>query len=500
MTQQGTYNSPAQQNKPTVARTSRAIKIINPNTGTEVNVKEKSPEVPKPPSAVTAVPQPSPTFNNSVPRQQGLLPAPMGGPGPTPRPDIAKDFKQKVQFQMKSSTPAFVPGQPVSMTAPFQVSQTYHRPNAIIRDPKDKEKQQVAGPPKAQEPLLPNPTIPLQQQEPVTIKPTAQVVQEEPVTIKPATQVVQEEPVPVAPVVQVEPVTTKPVAQVVQEESLPLEPAAPVVQQEPVPAAPVVQEEPVPAAPVVQEEPLITAVPQPSHQPPITKPNEDIPVVDMLDPPTVTQPQPTVSETVTKSSVVLPSVLQPAVPQSTIVTSSTGPSSSIAPPVVNGVEGTTTEPVVAGPEGAEDQIQESRDENQSSTSVPIEESVPMKATKPEVQKEPIAEQPSGKEQLTFEDSVPSTNDHVPEEITNVPEATPSKLPSSGESKDESSIAPPVDMNTADDQVRRETKKMHQEPETVSVEKPAIPPAEVGSQGSTSADVELEKPSTQPGEH
>ena len=459
--QQATYNPPAQP-KQTQARASKAIKIINPTTGTEIDLKEKSPEVPKPSSTVTALVQTTPTFTNSTPRQQGLLPVPVS----THRPDVAKDFKQKVQFQMKSSSPAFVPGQPVVMSAPPPVSQTYYRPNAIIRDPNDKEKQQVSGPPKS---LLPYPTALPQKQEPVPLKPTfqqeqlplkpsAEVVLQE--SLKPTTQVLEQEPLkPSAEVVLQEPL--KPTTQVLEQE--PLKPTAEVVPQDPLKptaAEEVVQQEPAPLKPIAQTV---------QEEPQIFKPNDVVPLVDTFDPPQPTVPQSTVTQ-----------------PLPTVIKNSTGPNPIIAPPVVNGVEGMTTEPVVVGPGGVKHQVKENLEEKRSSPVIAKKEIVSMKMAQTG---EPISAQPTDKDLAASRDVVPATNDQE------APETTPS------ESKEESNITPPTELDTVDVQTQSEIKKVHPESEhAVAMEKPAEPSAEIESQGSTNADVILEKPATQPGEH
>ncbi len=126
------HYQPSTQPKPQIVtkKSSKAIKIVDPNTGAEVKLdKAKTDNSPPPP--VSSAP---PTV-----QQGGLLPEPTTEP---PKPDMAQHFKAKVQSTMNTSSPVFVPGQPlqplVQEFRPIRVMlppMTEFRPNAIIRRP-----------------------------------------------------------------------------------------------------------------------------------------------------------------------------------------------------------------------------------------------------------------------------------------------------------------------------------------------------------------------------
>lgn len=94
---------------------SKAIKIVDPSTGDVVKVD-------KPQSDAPSVSLPSAT-NPTTGSGGGLLPEPKPV---LSKPDVAQDFKTKVQSTMNTSSPVFVPGQPLRQD---------YRPNAIIRFP-----------------------------------------------------------------------------------------------------------------------------------------------------------------------------------------------------------------------------------------------------------------------------------------------------------------------------------------------------------------------------
>ena len=123
------HYQPSAQPKPQIVakKTSKAIKIVDPSTGDEVKLdKAKTDNSPPPP--VSSAP---PTV-----QQGGLLPEPTTEP---PKSDIVQHFKAKVQSTMNTSSPVFVPGQPlVQEFRPIRVMpppMTEFRPNAIIRRP-----------------------------------------------------------------------------------------------------------------------------------------------------------------------------------------------------------------------------------------------------------------------------------------------------------------------------------------------------------------------------
>ncbi len=122
------YPVPAQpKTLPAAKKVSKAIKIVDPNTGTEVKVGKAKTDSSPPPvsSAPPTVPQ------------GGLLPDPKMN---AQRPEIAQTFITKVHSTMNRSSPVFVPGQPLAQEfRPVRVVQpppvTEFRPNAIIRRP-----------------------------------------------------------------------------------------------------------------------------------------------------------------------------------------------------------------------------------------------------------------------------------------------------------------------------------------------------------------------------
>ena len=121
------YPVPAQpKTLPAAKKVSKAIKIVDPNTGTEVKLsKAKTGSSPPP---VSSAPPTAP--------QGGLLPDPKMN---AQRPEIAQTFITLVHA-MNTSSPVFVPRQPIAQEfRPALVVQpppvTEFRPNAIIRRP-----------------------------------------------------------------------------------------------------------------------------------------------------------------------------------------------------------------------------------------------------------------------------------------------------------------------------------------------------------------------------
>ena len=221
-------------------RGSKAIKIVDPSTMTEVDVTSGKPATSNEP-VITAT---------AVSSQAGPLPPPHNGAPPSS--DVVQDFKQKVQSTMNVSSAEFVPSQPLTQDPP--------RPNAIIRHPE----------PLTQDPPRPNAII----RHPDEVKPdvTKEVETLPPavngVDSKPTEEVSKEQEEPMLPL---EPPPTEPEKEKPEEVSTTCEPP-------PTEVSPPVE---LPPEPITKEIPPTEVSPSPQEAVPETEPLQAEPEVTL---------------------------------------------------------------------------------------------------------------------------------------------------------------------------------------------------------------------------